>query len=176
MFVGHGTYSRKPKDQTQVYPIQIKRWQCKACRSTLSQLPNFLLRFRHYLLSVIGQVVVVRYEERASWHALQQRCTVQDLPSPRTLERWCQSFGEHAPAWWVAAQTTLAQQDSATPALDPLGPAAGPSDAPCALLHTATHLLAWAKTCWSELADYGLRDRLRFLWHWGFSCGLGRLV
>ena len=73
-------------------------------------------------------------------------------------------------------QATLAGQDSASPALDPLGPAAGPSEAPRALLHAATHLLAWAQTRWPEVAGYGRKDRLRFLWHWGFGCGLLRLV
>jgi hypothetical protein len=38
------------------------------------------------------------------------------------------------------------------------------------------HLLAWAKTRWTELAHYGLKDRLRFLWHWGAGQGLGRLI
>jgi hypothetical protein len=44
------------------------------------------------------------------------------------------------------------------------------------LLHAALHLLAWAKTRWAELADYGLADRLRFLWHWGAGQGLARLI
>lgn len=53
VFVGHGFYLRQPKDQTQVYRIWLKRWFCKACHTTLSVLPSFLLRFRHYLLAVI---------------------------------------------------------------------------------------------------------------------------
>ena len=66
-FIGHGFYLRQPKDQTQVYRIWIKRWFCKACHTTLSVLPSFLLRFRHYLLGVIQQVVVARFEDDASW-------------------------------------------------------------------------------------------------------------
>jgi hypothetical protein len=175
-FIGHGFYPRKPKDQTQVYRIWIKRWFCKACHTTLSLLPSFLLRFRHYLLAVIQQVVVVRFEDHASWHQTERRCAPEGLPSLRTIGRWCQSFGAHAAAWWGAVQATLACQDSTSPTLDPLGPAAGPLDAPCALLHATIHLLAWAKTRWPEVADYGFKDRLRFLWHWGFGRGLGRLV
>ena len=49
VFIGHGYYPRKPKDQTTVYRIWLKRWFCKACHTTLSILPSFLLRFRHYL-------------------------------------------------------------------------------------------------------------------------------
>jgi len=176
VFIGHGFYPRKPKDQTQVYRIWIKRWFCKACHTTLSVLPSFLLRFRHYLLVVIEQVVVVRFENNASWHATTQRCAPDGLPSPRTIGRWCHAFAEHAAGWWAAVQETLAGQDSGSPALDPLGPAVGPLDAPRALLHTATHLLAWAQTRWPEVVGYGLKDRLRFLWHWGFGRGLARLV
>jgi transposase-like protein len=174
--IGHGFYWRKAKDQIQVFRIRVKRWLCKACRRTLSVLPSFVLRFRHYLLAVIQAVVVARYEDQASWRETTQRCAQDGLPAPRTIGRWCRSFAEQAPAWWAAVQTTLAQQDSASPALDPLGSASGPQDAPHALLDAATHLLAWAKTRWPEVVSYGLKDRLRFLWHWGFGRGLVRLV
>jgi transposase-like protein len=174
--IGHGFYWRRATDQTQVYHIKIKRWFCKACRATLSVLPSFVLRFRHYLLVVIQAVVVARYEDHASWQETTQRCATRGLPAPRTIGRWCRSFGEQAPVWWAAVQTTLAQQDSASSSLDPLGPASGPQDAPRALLDAATHLLAWAKTRWPEVVGYGLKDRLRFLWHWGFGRGLARLV
>ena len=173
---GHGFYWRKAKDQTQVFRIRVKRWLCKACRRTLSVLPSFVLRFRHYLLAVIQAVVVARYEDQASWRETTLRCATDGLPALRTIGRWCRSFAEQAPAWWAAVQTTLAQQDSASSVLDPLGSPSGPQDAPRALLDAATHLLAWAKTRWPEVVSYGLKDRLRFLWHWGFGRGLVRLV
>ncbi len=176
--IGHGYYQRHPKDQTQVYHIGIKRWLCKACQHTLACLPSFLVPFRHYLLTVIQQVLVTRYEHNASWHATAQRCAApHGLPAPSTIRRWCRAFAAQAPAWWVALQETLAQQDAGAPVLDPLGPAAGPlSDAPRALLYASLALLAWAKTRWPEVRSYGLSDRLRFLWHWGSGRGLGRLV
>ena len=60
--------------------------------------------------------------------------------------------------------------------LDANGQNAGPVNLACGLLTASLHLLAWAKTRWQELADYGLTDRLRFLWHWGHARGLNRLV
>jgi hypothetical protein len=105
-----------------------------------------------------------------------RRCGANGAPSSRTIGRWCDAFADHAASWWAAVQQTLAQQDAGSPLLDPLGEAAGPRDAPRALLQAALHLLAWAKTRWVELAHYGLKDRFRFLWHWGASCGLGRLI
>jgi transposase-like protein len=174
--IGHGFYPRKPKDQNHVYQIWLKRWFCKACRHTLSVLPSFLLRFRHYLLAVIEQVVVARFEGQASWHETARRNAPDGLPSLRTIVRWCHAFAEQAARWSAAVQQTLARQDSASPTLDPFGPAVGPLDAACALLYVATHLLAWAQTRWPEVAGYGLKDRLRFLWHWGSGRALGRLV
>ena len=174
--IGHGFYLRQPITSTQVYQVYIKRWYCKACHHTLSLLPSFLLRFRHYVLDVIQSVVVTRFEDGASWTLVSRRCAVEGLPSSRTIHRWCVSFAAHAPAWWAAVQQTLALHDASSPALDPLGETAGPREAPRALLHAALHLLAWAKTRWAEVRDYGRNDRLRFLWHLGASQGLGRLI
>lgn len=176
LFIGHGFYLRQPITPTQVYQVYIKRWLCKACRHTLSLLPSFLLRYRHYLFAVIEPVIVTRFEAGASWTQVAQRCSVGGYPTPRTLRRWCVSFAHHAPAWWQRVQQTLAEHDPGSPALDPLGANAGPREAPRALLQTALHLLAWAKTQWPEVVPYGLSDRLRFLWHWGAGQGLGRLI
>ena len=176
LFIGHGFYPRQPLSPTQVYHVGIKRWLCKACRHTLSLLPSFLFRYRHYLLEVIQSVVVTRFEDGASWAQVARRCTVEGLPAPRTTRRWCVSFAAHASTWWAAVQQTLAQHDAGSPALDPLGENTGLHDAPRALLQAALHLLAWAKTHWPEIGSYGLADRLRFLWHWGAGEGLGRLI
>lgn len=175
-FIGHGFYPRHALAPTQVYVLRLKRWYCKACHATVSLLPSFLLRFRHYLLDVIQRVVVTRFEDEASWGQVAQRCAVDGAPSSRTMRRWCDALAAHASAWWAAVQQTLAQHDSGSPWLDPLGETAGPREAPRAVLQAALHLLAWAKTRWAELATYGLADRLRFLWHWGAGRGLGRLI
>ena len=120
-FIGHGYYLRKPKDQTQVYRIWLKRWFCKACHTTLSVLPSFLLRFRHYLLGVIQQVVVARFEANASWHAIECQCAPDGLPAPRTIGRWCHAFAAQAADWWAAVQATLAQPGQRLPGLGPPG-------------------------------------------------------
>jgi transposase-like protein len=119
VLIGHGFYLRKALGQTQVYMLRIKRWYCKACRRTVSLLPGFLLRFRHYHLKVIQSVVVTRFEDAASWTQVAQHCAVDGAPSSRTIGRWCDSFAEHASVWWAAVQQTLARQDAASPLLDP---------------------------------------------------------
>jgi hypothetical protein len=92
------------------------------------------------------------------------------------MQRWCRSFMRQACRWLGAVQTTLASQDSGSPWLDPQGEALRARSPTCALLQAAVHLLAWAKTQWPELAEYGWNDRLRFLGLWGEGLGLGRLV
>jgi hypothetical protein len=92
------------------------------------------------------------------------------------MQCWCHSLVEQAPRWLGAIQEALARQDSGSPWLDPQGEALKATNPGCALLQAATHLLAWAKTQWAELVDYGWNDRLRFLWLWGAERGLGRLV
>ena len=85
------------------------------------------------------------------------------FPQPRLASlSACQ---EDCTKHFTEANLHYPQQDSASSALDPLGSASGPHDASRALLDAATHLLAWAKTRWPEVVSYGLKDRLRFLWH-----------
>ncbi len=174
--IGHGFYRREPIDQDRTYCLRIKRWRCNSCHHTTSSLPNFLLCFRHYLLAVIQQLLLARFQDRASHAQLSQQCAPEGFPSPRTLGRWRTAFAAQAPRWLAAVQQTLARHHAASPLLDPLGPSAGPKSAPAALLFAAGPLLAWAKTCWAELAHHQAADRLRFLWHWGAARWLGRLV
>lgn len=172
--VKHGVYWRKPRDGERVYRIPIQRWLCKACQHTISVLPDFLLRFRWYLVGVISGVLVARAEEGASWGDLQAEA--EGTPHLRTMRRWWQSLGEQAARWLGAIQAFLAQQDSSSPWLDAHGEAAQVPRIEPALLSAAGHLLAWAKSRWAELARYGWEDRLRFGWLWGSGQGLGRLV
>jgi hypothetical protein len=174
--IGHGFYPREPLDQDQAYRILIKRWRCKGCHHTTSSLPSFLLPFRHYLLAVIQQVLTARHEAQASRAQVAQQCAPGGFPTPRTLGRWLHSFAGQAPRWLLAVQQTLAHHHSASPLLDVLGAAAGPTNAPSALLFAAGLLLAFAKTIWADLTHHGPADGFRFLWHWGSARRLGRLV
>lgn len=174
--IGHGFYPRHPLETMRRYVIGIKRWYCRACHKTTSLLPSFLVRFRWYVLAVIQSVVVARFEVKRSWAQIVRHETVEGAPSKRTLRRWCQSFAAHAPRWLAVMEATLAEQDPASPELDPLGTPVEPRFLPQVLLQAVLPLLAWAKTRWAQLAEYGLVDRLRFLWHWGYGRGLARLI
>ena len=170
----HGFYWRFPLDVTVRFEIGIKRWVCRACGQTTSLLPSFLLRFRWYLLAVIQTVVVARFEGAHSWRQIETTCAAAGAPSGRTIQRWCRSFGQQAPAWLAVVERTLAEFEPGLPSLDALG--RGPRAPAPAVLEAALQLLAWAKTRWAELAGFGRADRLRFVWPWGYRRGLARLI
>ena len=174
--IGHGYYKRQPQDGRQSWEIRIKRWRCKACGKTVSVLPSFLLRYRHYLLAVIQLVLSWRFEKKAFWDDVIAKCSHQGLPVKRTVQRWCASYGEQAERWLGAVQSTLAQQDSLSTWLDAHGEAPQAQNAGQALLTASEHLLGWAKAQWAQLSGYGLEKRMQFLWFWGAGQGLGRLV
>jgi transposase-like protein len=171
--VRHGVYRRKPRDREKVYPIPIQRWLCKVCRETISALPDFVMRHRWYLVEEIEKVVSRREEEGASWEQMQAKESGLYL---RTMQRWCRSFGGEASRWLGAVQRLLARQDVGSGWLDPQGEALRARNPAEALLAAAVHLLAWGKSRWAELGEYGWNDRLRFLGLWGSREGLGRLV
>jgi len=174
--IGHGYYERKVRDEQQAYFIWVKRFRCKACHVTLSILPNFLVPHRQYLVRVIQGVVVACFEQGLNWKRVRQVCAQGGTPVLRTLQRWCKAFGGYASIWLAGVQTFLAQQHSASSWLDPQGEATQAGNSGRALLSASLHLLAWAKTEWEGLVEYGLADRLRFLGLWGCLRGLGRLV
>lgn len=183
--VGHGSYRRKPKDLSRAWWVRVRRWRCQACRRTTSCLPSFLLPWRHYLVWVIQAVLVRRLEAGASWAEVVAGCSdwqpgVAPLPARRTMQRWVGVFSSRAAIWLLAVLAELARQESGSRWLEPRGPTAGDArggvSVAQSLLLAGLDLLAWAKSRWQELADYGVADRLAFLSHWGHGRGLDRLV
>lgn len=175
--IGHGYYVRKPKGLDRCWVLRVKRWKCKACKHTVGAVPSFLLFFRHYLLVIIQQVVVVRFEGESSWSQSMERCSDQGTPALRTMQRWCASLGEHAGEWLGKLEKALAEQDSRSEWLDIQGEALKVKGRVRGLLQASVYLLAWAQGRWRELAGYVLNDRLRWLWYWGNRhAGLSRLV
>lgn len=130
--VGHGVYWRKSRDGERAYRLPIRRWFCKACRHTISALPDFLLRFRWYVLGVVSQVLVKRVEAGASWGELQAKA--KGAPDVRTMQRWWKAFGGEASRWLGVLEAVLAQQDSGSPWLDPQGEAVRAENVAQALL------------------------------------------
>ncbi|NJM41016.1 MAG: hypothetical protein HC853_09700 [Anaerolineae bacterium] len=97
--------------------VSVKRWRCKGCGKTISQLPNFLHRHRHYALAVIEGVLRKRLEQGQTWTQLGGA----GAPSQRSLRRWVTAFVARAMTWLPALMTVLALAVPLLSALDPHG-------------------------------------------------------
>ena len=169
--IGHGSYGRKVRDREAVYLIRVRRWLCKACKRTVSALPDLVLQYRWYLTETIQEILVLRFGQCKSWY--EQEKQAGHAIHLRTAQRWCRAFEQQAVTWlpWIAK--VLAEQDSRLAWLEQGG---GDRNGE-RLLSGALHLLEWARGRWpEELQGYGLTDWLRLLWCWGWPQGLGRPV
>jgi hypothetical protein len=159
--VGHDWYERWAVYPEQDVRLEIRRWRCKGCGKTISLLPSFLHRHRHYALTVIEVVLRERLELGTPWPCL----TVSGTPSPRSMRRWLAAFSAQALGWLAALLKILAQIAPLLGALNPHGRSDNP----------AVMVLALGATVAGWL-DPGTDDPLRVLWRWGWNAKVGRLV
>lgn len=157
--VGHGWYPRWAVYLEMDAPLAgIKRWRCKGCGKTISLLPSFLHRHRHYALRPIEDVL--------RGHAEQGVPLTQLVPSERSVRRWWAAFASCALRWLSAVLSALALALPLLRVLDPHGGEA--SDGPAQLLARSHDLASWLEP--------DNADSLRVLWRWGWNAGIGRLV
>ncbi len=159
--IGHGWYPRFAACLDCDIGLWVRRWLCTGCHKTISQLPGFLHRHRHYTLAVIGSVLHGRLEAGAPWRQLG--------PSVRSARRWVAAFLTRMLAWLVALLRALA---TVLPLLSLLDPHGAAQDAAIDPAHGVL-------TLGRKLADWlapDCADWLRTLWQWGWNTGVGRLV
>ena len=165
--MGHGWYERRAVYIDHDVSVEIHRFLCKSCRKTISMLPDFLHRHRHYALAVIEAVLRGRLEHRLSWSGL----TASAAPSQRSVRRWMGAFVTQAPGWQAALLSALARVQPLAGVLDPHGRARGrESGAVLAVLTLGAVFAAWLDP---ECLPAAV---LRTVWRWGWNAGVGRLV
>jgi hypothetical protein len=74
-----------------VYWIRVQRVRCKACGRTHSLLPDFLHPFRHYVISLLQQVIFLYLLAGLSINRLMER-VVGRGPARSTVREWIASF------------------------------------------------------------------------------------
>ena len=109
--VGHGWYGRWAIYVDQDVRVEIHRFLSKGCHKTMSLLPDFLHRHRHYVLAVIEAVLRGRLEQGLPWSGL--------APSQRSVRRWLGAFVRQALGWQAALLSALARVQPLAGALDP---------------------------------------------------------
>jgi hypothetical protein len=163
--VGHGGYERWAVYADREVRVWIRRWKCTGCGKTISLLPSFLHRHRHYALAVIEAVLRGRLERGTPWSGLAPSAT----PSQRSMRRWMTAFVAQALNWLTALLSALARVLPLLGALDPHGAPQNP----------AVTVLALSAT-FADWLDPGRADgpggAVRVLWRWGWNAGVGRLI
>jgi hypothetical protein len=174
--VGHGSYSRRVVDPTQVIAIRVRRLLCTACRHTLSLLPSFCLPFRHYATATIQTVLALRVEVHASWRAVHAHFQPADLPTLTTCREWVGGFGAASARYLPRLLQALASDPLHAPSLDlALTDLATLPDGPAQLVGAVPHLLARLEGLGRGVPG-GNRRWLATLGQWGSGLKLGRLV
>jgi hypothetical protein len=161
--VGHGWYERWAIYVDQDVRVEIHRFLCKGCGKTISMLPDFLHRYRHYVLAVIEAVLRGRLEQGLPWSGL----AVAAAPSQRSMRRWLGAFVTQALGWQAVLLSALARVQPLAGVLDPHG---RESSAALAVLLLGAVFVAWLDPGCTAGAV------LRVLWRWGWNGSVGRLV
>ena len=130
----------------------VRRLLCKGCGHTISLLPSFLHRCRHYALAVIREVVEERVEQPRPWAAPLAR------PFACTKRRWVKALA--ITTWLAWLLQTLAEVQPGAPELD----AHGSTPTLFGLLRCVASWLEPRTAAW------------HVVWRTGWNAGVGRLV
>jgi len=89
-----GTYERGALTGEADHRIRIQRVRCKTCGRTHSLLPNFLHPHRHFVISLLQQVVSLYLLAGLGWRRLMRQAQAEYArgPAPSTVREWVASF------------------------------------------------------------------------------------
>jgi len=89
-----GTYERGALTGEVDHRLRIQRVRCKACGRTHSLLPDFLHPHRHFVISLLQQVISLYLLAGLGWRRLmrQVRAEYDRGPAPSTVQEWVASF------------------------------------------------------------------------------------
>jgi hypothetical protein len=106
--VGHGTYLRQVLEASKAIVIRVRRYLCRACRRTISVLPEALLPRRWYAAGAILLALVLSLLLGKTAEEIRRRFAAPgETRGWKTLDRWQRQL--FAPLWrWVAAQLGFA--------------------------------------------------------------------
>jgi hypothetical protein len=106
--VGHGTYLRQVLGAGRALVIRVRRYLCRACRRTISVLPEALLPRRWYAGGVILLALMLSLVLGVAAAEVRRRLAEPgETRGWKTLDRWQRQL--LAPLWsWMAAQLGFA--------------------------------------------------------------------
>jgi hypothetical protein len=89
-----GTYERGALTGEVDHRLRIQRVRCKACGRTHSLLPGFLHPHRHFVISLLQQVISLYLLTGLGWRRLMRQVQAEYArgPAPSTVREWVDSF------------------------------------------------------------------------------------
>lgn len=152
-----GSYWRWACTETGDYRLQIQRVRCQVCGRTHSLLPDFLHPYRHYVTSLLQQVIQLYLIGGLGFGRLMNQLA-QPGPGQSTVRAWVRAFA------WGAGQLLLATLTRCLLALRP--DLELPDAAPQHLSRNPTQqpLLARAHTFWLLAEQLYAQVKVRQPW------------
>lgn len=95
--IGHGFYCRTLVDVTFNGVIRVRRYLCCSCKRTVSLLPEFVLPWLRFSISVIALFLVARLLNGLTLVAAARAAAQTDMPYQRG-QFWIRRFQKQAPA------------------------------------------------------------------------------
>ena len=150
----HGWYARWAVYVAEDVKLGVRRLLCKGCGHTISLLPSFVHRCRHYVLDVLSEVIENRVEQQRPW----ARVTPLQGPCASTRRRWVKALATTIWVTWLVQ--TLAAVNPGAPELD----AHGSTSTLFTLLRRVAFWLNPRAAVW------------HVGWRHGWNAGVGRLM
>jgi hypothetical protein len=94
LLIRWGTYERGALTGEVDHRLRIQRVRCKACGRTHSLLPDFLHPHRHFVISLLQQVISLYLLAGLGWRRLMRQVQAEydRGPAPSTVQEWVASF------------------------------------------------------------------------------------
>jgi transposase-like protein len=109
--VGHGFYSRTLVDGTWEGVIRVRRYLCRACRRTVSLLPEFALPYLRFSISVIAAFLMARLLEGRTLVAAALATAQPHMPYQRG-QFWVRRFRRQSEALGAALAAKITPMPS----------------------------------------------------------------
>jgi len=114
---GHGFYRRTLVDATFDGVIRVRRYLCRCCKRTVSLLPEFVLPWLRFSISVIAMFLAARLLNGFTFVAAARAAAQAVMPYQRG-QFWIRRFQKQAPALSLALVPLAAPGHPRDPAAD----------------------------------------------------------
>jgi hypothetical protein len=109
--IGHGFYCRTLVDTAFDGVIRVRRYLCRACKRTVSLLPEFALPWLRFSIALIALFLVARMLKGVTLTAAALTAGLTGMPYQRG-QFWIRRFHNQAPALGVSLASLAAPQSA----------------------------------------------------------------